>query len=78
MQRATCQICMTPRAWASEAVLRQREAAVGAGATGSHWPHGPGPDEFRLADTPDADWWAAPGRRRLTLTGLTSEQRRLV
>ena len=50
LQRATCQICMTPRAWASEAVLRQRREAVETGSTGSHWPHGYGqiPHPVRL------------------------------
>ena len=42
---------MTPRAWASTEVLAQRAEAVRTGSTSSHWPHGPGADEFRLADT---------------------------
>ena len=42
LQRVTCQICMTPRSWASEEVLAQREQAVRTGSTSSHWPHGPG------------------------------------
>jgi hypothetical protein len=92
LQRVTCQICMTPRRWASEAVLAQRVDAVANGSTGSHWPHGPGADEFRLADTPDPHWWNSRGNgsssggsgsrserwRQITIDDMTAAQRSLV
>lgn len=94
LQRVTCQICMTPRAWASEAVLAQRVEAVANGSTGSHWPHGPAADEFRLADIPDPQWWNSRGGgssdssggsssrserwRQITIDGMTAAQRSLV
>jgi hypothetical protein len=37
--RATCYLCMTPAAWASPTVLRQRQLGFEHNLTTSHWPH---------------------------------------
>ena len=37
--RACCYVCMTPAAWASEQVLRQRQLGYEYNLTTSHWPH---------------------------------------
>ena len=37
--RATAYVCMTPAAWASPAVLQQRQYAFEYNLTSTHWPH---------------------------------------
>ena len=37
--RACCYVCMTPAAWASPQVLRQRQLGYEYNLTTSHWPH---------------------------------------
>ena len=37
--RATCYVCMTPAAWASPQVLRQRQLGFEYNLTTTHWPH---------------------------------------
>ena len=37
--RACCYVCMTPAAWASPQVLRQRQLGFEFNLTTSHWPH---------------------------------------
>ena len=39
LARLTVTVCMTPRAWASEAVLQVRRDAFAAGRALTHWPH---------------------------------------
>lgn len=37
--RAVAYVCMTPKRWASRAVLRDRRVAFAAGIGSTHWPH---------------------------------------
>mmetsp|Transcript_34320 Transcript_34320/g.61246 ORF Transcript_34320/g.61246 Transcript_34320/m.61246 type:complete len:328 (-) Transcript_34320:300-1283(-) len=39
--RAVGYVCMTPRAWATEAALAKRRELVRTGQTSTHWPHEP-------------------------------------
>ena len=66
-------------------LLAQRLEAIADGSTSSHWPHGPGSDHFRFADTPDEDWWTNRShcshqdaqQRAMRFEDLTQEQTRL-
>merc|ERR1712093_265727 len=44
--RMVCYTCMTPRAWASDQCIRERQSAFERKVGGTHWPH-----EFKPRDS---------------------------
>lgn len=65
MLRMVSYICMTPRAWASEEVLKDRVKAFQKGVTTSHWPHRA---EYQIPEWPDVN----------SLSDVSPEQKALI
>ena len=73
LARCTGLVCMTPRVWASQEVLRERERGFQAGAGFTHWPHEAVSSVLKNSDGRNITWTSG----QYTPLTLNTDQRRV-